>query len=72
MAARARTLAALKHLELALLHHIELARAQACVALLDQDLARLRGSTSLALALPCSLILWRICESSISDPRETV
>lgn len=64
MAARVRTLAALEHLKLALLHHVELARAQAGVALLDQDLARLRSSTSLALALSCSLILGRICESS--------
>ena len=45
-----RTLAALEHLKLALLHHIQLARAQPGVALLDQDLARLRGSTSSALA----------------------
>ena len=71
MAARQRTLAALEHLKLALLHHVELARAQAGVALFNQDLARLRG-TSMAPALSCSLVLGRRHESAISDPRENM
>ncbi len=49
--AKLRTLPALEHLELALLHHVELACAQSGVALLDQDLPGLRGSTSLARTL---------------------